>query len=322
MSSAEAVLQSHRKAHGEAMDSTSTVSSGNPSAGRKTPQNILGTWVARLGREPLLHFAVLGFGLWYCIEWWHVANSRYTIHVGAAQRHRIAAAYELQFGKEPTQQQFSALLDRYIRDEIYFREALTLGLDEKDEIVRRRLVQKYEFLATDLVPVDSPDTKTLEKWFEKNEKKYAIPPRVAFSHVYFSVDGRAGGRAKLRAEVVLADLARTQVVRAPTRGDAFPGPTDFAELTLDDANRVFGASELSTELFTVAPGNWFGPFRSGYGWHLIYVTRRFPAEVPSIAKIQDRVRMDYLEEQHGLMAERKLRDLRRKYTIRYDGPPK
>lgn len=279
-------------------------------------------WLTAAAREPFVHFVLLGLLIWLGVELWHADHTRYIIYAGPTQRERIATNYERQFGGRPTQQQIQGMMDRYVRDEIYLREALALNLDKDDEIIRRRLLQKYEFLRTDLAVPEAPDEATLQRWYEKNKAKYAIPERVAFSHIYFSADSQGEEAAKLRASDALPELMRSRLTRAPDRGDAFPGPTDVSALSAEEANRLFGESELTQELFKVPVEQWSGPFRSGYGWHLVYVSQRIASEVPPLAQVEDQVRADYIDEQRNLINERNFQTLRAKYTVRYEDAPK
>lgn len=271
-------------------------------------------------REPLLHFMVLGFLIWGGLRYWSVADNRYTIDLGSTERDRIARTYLRQFGQFPTPRQLQSLLDRYIRDEIFVREALDLGLDKDDEIVRRRLIQKYEFLESDISVPERPDADVLQHWFEHERSRYETPERVTFKHLYFSRDSAGDNNAKLRAQKLLQEL-RTQTARLVDPGDPFPGPPHLGVLSAEGATRLFGQSELSDRLFSVPVGYWAGPYKSSYGWHLIYVEGHIPAALPRFSQIRERVLEDYLQEQQHVMNARAFQTLRAKYTVRTDRGP-
>jgi peptidyl-prolyl cis-trans isomerase C len=278
---------------------------------------------ARIGfvvGEPFLQFIALGLLVWGAVEYWHANSNSYTIDIGPTERERIAMSYLRQFGQRPTQPQLQGLIDRHIREEIFLREGLALNLDKDDEIVRRRVVQKYEFLQTDLAVPEPPPPRILERWFAQNKVRYLAPERVAFSQVYFSVEGRGEQVAKSRAVKNLEKIRGMGVSRAPDFGDAFPGPADVAGVSQEEARRLFGESDLSQALFDNPPvGQWVGPYRSGYGWHLIFVTGIWPPMLPALADIHERVLTDYLDEERRLVNERAFEKLRAKYKVRYDG---
>ncbi len=292
----------------------------HPDAGNaKTSKGRVRRWLVWAVREPFFQFLLLGFLIWAGVGYWSAERDRYVIHVGPAERQRIADAYAQQFGRMPTAEQLKGLIDRYVREEIYWREGLALKLDQNDEIVRRRIVQKYEFLQTDLGVTEPADDETLRRWFERHKANYLSPERAAFTHVYFSTDRDGELAAKGRAINVLKKLRASRVVRAADQGDAFPGPTDVSALAPDEAGRLFGQSQLTEALFKLPIGQWSGPFRSGYGWHLVYVTGRSPPALPSLSGIQPRVLADYQDEQRRLSNARMFEELKAKYTVRDDG---
>ncbi len=270
-------------------------------------------------REPFFQFIALGLLIWFGVGYWTAHNDRYTIDVGPVERNRIATSYLQQYGELPTPQQLQGLIDRHIREEIFLHEGLALNLDKDDEIVRRRIVQKAEFLATNLAVPEPPSPPVLDSWYARNKDRYLISERAAFSQVYFSIDENGEEAADSRAIVTLKKLRRARVSRAPNLGDPFPGPADVAEISPEETRRIFGESDLSQALFTIPTGQWMGPYRSGYGWHIIYVTGRKAPVLPQLTEIHERVLRDYLDEQRRIVNERNLEKLRTKYKVHYDG---
>ena len=277
-------------------------------------------WVARVGREPLFQFIAIGGLLWAGFAYWSASDARYTIHVGAVERERAALNYLRQYGQPPTAEQLRALLDRYVREEIFVREGRALRLDEDDEIVRRRIVQKYEFLQTDLAVADVPTPEALQKWFQLHQQLYLTPRRISFSQVYFSVDRDGDEGAKARTVAALRALRTPHATRGAGLGDIFPGPAEVTALAPDEIERVFGSSQLSDQVFKLPLAQWSGPYRSGYGWHLVYVTSTMPASLPPFAQVRERVLADYQDYRRRLLNARAFESLRARYTVRYDGP--
>ena len=278
-------------------------------------------WLETIAREPLLHFVMLGLLLWCVTEYRNAHRERYTIHVGTAQRQYLASTYLEQFGQPPQPDQLTKLIDRYVADEIRFREGLALGLDRNDEIVRRRIIQKYEFLRSDLVVPAQPTESILESWFQRNRMRYQTPERVSFAQVYFAspVD-RPTPTAPERVGRTLALLRESHVSRAGDLGDPFPGPSDVGALTQDEAVRMFGQSEVSEELFHIPTGQWSGPFRSGYGWHVLYVNNRLPAQLPALQEVRERVVADYLADERQVINDQQFKTLQNRYTVTGNTP--
>jgi peptidyl-prolyl cis-trans isomerase C len=249
-------------------------------------------WIAR---EPFFQFIVLGAMLFAASEYleWRARVPR--IEISRAQVEGIENNYRLQYGASPTPEQLRTLVDQFIQEEVFYREARRLKLDEDDEIVRRRLVQKYAFLQEDLAAAQDPTEAELQAYYRAHQKNYEIPERLTFSHVFFSVDRSHEEEARARAERALATLLRVQATRAPGIGDSFPGAVDYAGATPTQVRRAFGSSELSEEIFKASPGTWSGPYRSGFGWHLVYIAAHEPATVVPYEDAHEAVRRDALD---------------------------
>jgi peptidyl-prolyl cis-trans isomerase C len=275
-------------------------------------------YLAQTAHEPFVQFLLLGLLIWGGLEYLSAERDRYVIQIGATERQRIADTYARQFGQPPTGEQLAGLIERYVREEIYWREGLALRLDQDDEIVRRRIVQKYEFLQTDLGVTDPPGDGVLQQWFEQHLASYLNPQRIAFTHVYFSMDRDGEQAARARAIGVLKEVRARGAARAADQGDPFPGPTDVSALAPEEAGRLFGQSPLTEALFELPVGQWSGPLRSGYGWHLVYIMSRSPPRLPLLADIRERVLTDYQDEQRRLSDARRFEALKARYTIRAD----
>jgi hypothetical protein len=269
-------------------------------------------WVAR---EPFFQFVALGVLLFAASEYLEARASFARIDITREQIAGITNNYRLQYGASPTTEQLNGLVDQFIKEELFYHEALRLKLDRDDEIVRRRLVQKYEFLQQDLDTPKDPSEADLHAFYQSHTKNYEIPERLTFSHVFFSIDRDGDGAAKTRAEHALAALDRQGVTRAPDSGDSFPGAFDFGGATPVQVRRAFGSSTLSEEIFMIAPGHWAGPFRSGFGWHLVYVAAHEPAGVLAYDDAQDAVRRDYLDAERGIRNTTALESLKKHFTI-------
>jgi peptidyl-prolyl cis-trans isomerase C len=271
-----------------------------------------------MAREPFFQFLFLGLLIWIGVGLWKSHSARYLIHVTPADRQRIATHYSRQFGEPPTAHDLQKLLDRHVREEIYLREGEALHLDQDDEIVRRRIIQKYEFLQTDLAVCNTPTEAELRRWFEEHKMQYLSAEQVAFSHVYFSVD-RGSEAAKTRASRALATLRASGAAHIAEQGDPFAGPSDVGAVGPQEASRLFGESELALAVFRLQPNRWSGPYRSGYGWHLVYVTEKKPAALPAFRDIKDRVLADYQDVQRATVNARTYEKLRSNYTVLPDG---
>lgn len=267
---------------------------------------------ARLLREPLLHFALLGAAIFVIGDVRSRDDGRYRIVMDDARIASLAATYARQFGAPPSPAMLHTLVDNDIDQEILYREGLAMGLDRDDEVIRRRIVQKVQFLAQDLAPPAAPSEAALWAFYGAHPALYTAPARVSFSHVFFSPD--QGGDARSRAQAVLATLD-SETARAPERGDPYPDRADYSGIGPDDAQRLFGKSDIASALFRTRAGQWAGPFRSGYGWHLVRVSAVAPARLLPFAQVHDDVRTDYLADAQASADMRAFTALKAHYTV-------
>lgn len=248
-------------------------------------------WLRRLLREPLLHFVVAGAILFLAAQAWRDANDRRVIRVTPERVAILARTYRLQFGAAPTPKQLEAAVAAYVREEALYREAQAMGLDREDEVVRRRIAQKIEFLNQDRAAPNPPSDAELRAWFDAHAGDYAAPVRTSFTHLYFSPDRPGDTRA--RAAAALAALGRGA---APESVDADPYPeqTRFVQISAAEARRQFGDTEIAAAVESAPLGRWSGPYRSGYGWHLVLVTGRAPGGRPAFETVEAQVRQDWI----------------------------
>ena len=250
--------------------------------------------------EPLLHFLVIGaliFIVFSLVNNEEVSLDGKKIVVSSGDIARLSANWSKRWNRPPTENELQGLVDSYIREEVYYREALALGLDQDDTILRRRLMQKMEFLSNDLAELNTPDEKALNAYFLEHKDKYELPARVSFTHIYFSFDKRSM-QVLQDAENVLDEIqaAPSPVVRAPDRGDPFMLQYDFTLETPFEVARLFGQG-FAELLFQLKANGWQGPIESGYGLHLVRINEKVDARMPELASVIDKVRTDWMFEQ-------------------------
>jgi peptidyl-prolyl cis-trans isomerase C len=282
---------------------------------RQPANGLLRRFAGRIAREPFVHFVLLGAALFF-VNHYLEQRSRYTrITITRQQVQGIAENYRLQYGGLPSVQQLDALVDNFIREEIFYHEALKLGLDSDDEIIRRRLVQKYEFLQQDLATPAQPTESQLLDYYHQHLDQYRRPRTVTFTHVYFSTDGRGDVEAREAAQALASSLNVRGLSRAVDAGDRFPGAYDFAALSRDELARVFGKEGLAQSIFDVETDRWSQPLRSGFGWHTVHVSARDPGRQATFDEARDDVRRDYVEGERNQRNAATLAKLRRTFEI-------
>ena len=160
-------------------------------------------WAAqlrRIVREPLTHFLILGIAIFIAAHVVEERSTRFRIAIAQPELNRIVASYTQQYGSEPTPDQLRTMVDNYVREEIFLREGIALGLDRNDEIVRRRIAQKYDFLQQDNAVAREPSESQLRSWFAAHPADFRRPVRRSFEQLYFAADARGDAAARQRAE--------------------------------------------------------------------------------------------------------------------------
>jgi len=277
----------------------------------------LGVIVRRAMREPLIQFIALG-GLLFLsthVIAEHRDSSNKEIVVDHSVSERIAKLYEMQTGTSPSAGRLEALVDEYIRDEILYREAKKIGLDQNDEIIKRRLTQKLDFLQRDLAVIPEPTDDQLRSYYSSHAAEFTSPETVTFTHIYFNPDHGGSDAARARAVQVLTTMAPAASERAPQLGDTFPLRYDYVGLTKEEATQLFGQTPIVDSVFASESGRWLGPFQSGYGWHLVYVYRKKEAALIAFDDARDRVHQAYIDKARAEANERKFEQLKSEYVV-------
>lgn len=270
-------------------------------------------------REPLLHVLLIGatlFVVYYALN--PKAGQRQDsnrIAITADDLAQIRLAWMAQWQRPPTADEMSNLLDGKIREEVLFREAMALGLDKDDTIVKRRLAQKMEFVMEDASALREPEDHELRRWFAQNAQRFATPSLVTFRHLYFSPDLR-GARARSDAMEGLRKLAGKPEEAPEVKGlsDPFMFQDFYAERSPDQVAGIFGTT-FAQALLRLELGKWQGPVESGLGWHLVWVESTMPGRVPNFEEVEARVKSEWSDEQRT-EAKRKMFDhMKARYLI-------
>ncbi len=274
----------------------------------------------KLYKEPLLHFLIIGvliFTLFSIINKEEDIVSRNKIVVSAADIQRLSSTWARKWNRPPTETELQGLVESHIREEVYYRAALALGLDKNDTILRRRLMQKMEFLSNDIAELNTPDETDQNTFFLDNQEKYKLPARVSFTHIYFSLDKR-GAKVVEDAKSVLSGL---DLPRAPELGDSFMLQYDFDQETPFEVERLFG-KVFANQLFTLETNTWLGPIESGYGLHLVRISEKIDSSIPELALVIDKVRTDLMFERRQKMNKEIYEKFKERYEIVVEDLPK
>jgi hypothetical protein len=254
-------------------------------------------FVARAMRQPLVHFVVAGFALFVIYAMLHperfAADTSRRIELSATDVGTVELAFIARWQRSPTPTELRSLLASEVRNEILSREAIALGLDKDDIIVKRRLTQKMEFLADDMSGLRDPTPAELRDWFDLHKSEFEPAPRITFRHVFFSTDQRGAGAEGAARKALMSVSDRRDAV---PRGDLFMFQDYYAGQTEVQVAQVFG-SDFAKTLFSTETQRWSGPFASGLGWHIVRAEELKPGDVPVYEDVEAEVRERWMFEQ-------------------------
>lgn len=273
-------------------------------------------------REPLLHFLVIGAALFL---YFHFSaggsgpgSTRIAITPGLVQH--LGSSFARTWQRPPTEAELKGLVDEHVKEEIATREAIAMGLDRDDAIIRRRLRQKLEFLVEDAVDQAPPTDAELQAWLDRHADAVRPEPLVALRQVFVSAERRGSAAAEEEAQLLLARL-NAAGPRAATEalGDASMLPAEMPLRPLSDVERAFGA-DFARRAEAIEPGRWSGPVPSPYGLHLVLIAERRVPPPPTLADVRPLVEREFLAERRKTQLQALYERLLRKYTVTIEMP--
>jgi hypothetical protein len=276
--------------------------------------------MTRLLREPLLHFLALGILLFLAYGWLSgrgvLAGDRIVITQGRIEQ--LAAGFDAIHQRMPTASELDGMIEEAVREEVYSREARSMGLDQDDTIIRRRLMTKLQFLSEDTTPVSEPTDAQLQEYLDAHATDFRVERHYNFTHVYLSPQ-RHGEHLGADVEALLAQLHRDGTADASKLGDPFLLELRFDDVAASELERRFGA-DFETALRTLPTGEWSGPVPSTYGMHIVLIRERNNERTATLADVRDDVRRKWMQGQREQANDRYYADLRRRYAVTVERP--
>lgn len=266
-------------------------------------------------KEPLVHFLLAGLALFLFFAWRGDAvdpESR-TITITEQQVERLAASWAQTWQRPPAQDEIDGLIRDYVKEEVYYREGLRMGLDQDDTIIRRRIRSKMEFLASSELENEAPDDATLQALLDKNPQAYAADARYSFDQIYLAAqDGAAAGAAEMLAALNKgADWQKLgdaiSLPRSPEAVDRTRIATEFGE-------------DFAASLAGIKPGQWAGPVPSGFGLHLVRMRKVEASAKPKLAEVRQKLENDWRAQTVKYREAKAYQTLLDSYTIRIAKP--
>lgn len=250
-----------------------------------------------------------------------VEKEEKSIELSTADVDRMILLWEKRWKRPPTQKELDGLIEQSIRESVLYREALAMGLEKDDPVVRRRLAQKVEFISNDIITINTPEDEVLQAYLDAHASKYRLPGKISFKQIYFN-PAKHDASMQSEAEQLLVQLGQeNHELNISDLGDSFLYGTKFDTLKEFELNRLFG-KDFSKKIFTLEEGKWLGPLASGYGLHLIYIDTKSLSRTASLEDAKESVLQDWISDERKKANKSFIENLSKQYTIKVSKPTK
>jgi len=260
-------------------------------------------------KEPLFQFLLIGLGLFLLYNMVNTDEVGNEIVIDDYLINELAAKWKMKRTREPSLQEIKGLVQLYIEQEVLYREALAMNLDHNDEIIKRRLAQKMEFISDEFASSLQPTEDMLREYFEKQKENYQKPSVFSLKQIYFSEDKRA---------TAIEDAQRAVEDEYPENfGDQISLPSNYINTASNKIAIDFGFA-FAGALDTLPLGKWTGPVRSGFGVHLVFIENKKPAGFYTFEEVANKVNLDYNFEASNDFKKQLINSLLENYNIRFE----
>src|SRR6476660_6167358 len=275
----------------------------------------------KLIREPFIHVLLLGAAIFIAhrLVSGRIDNQPGKIVITQGQINSMVIGFSRTWQRPPTREELEGLIRDRVRAEVDYREAMAMGLDRDDTIIRRRLQQKLEFLSENVNDLTPPTEEELRAFLQNHPNQFRSPRRFSFHQVYLSLERHRGSLAADTGEL-LKQLKSSNSSDTSTLGDPSLLEHQFANVEATDVAKQFG-EKFASALNDLPLGEWQGPVESSYGIHLVFVDERTERLSPAMADVRDAVRRELLNVRR-IESNKKFYDgLRKRYTINIESAP-
>lgn len=265
--------------------------------------------LSALAKSPLFHFVFFGVLLFtaYSLITDTIARQNKTVRVDATQVQMQREYFKKTWNREPNEEELKAQIENIVMDEIFYKEAVALGLDKSDPAIKRRLRQMMEMMFEDY-STQAPNENQLRTYLNAHKDKFRRESRLSFEHLYFDYEDIN------QAEELLPLLKGNEALAEKYRGGLSMIPDTFKQETSHEIRRYFG-NDFTQLLFESDLKGWFGPVASSYGYHLVKVSEQLPGELPELNEIWSEVEREWSAQQKVDMREAYHNKLKERYEV-------
>jgi hypothetical protein len=275
----------------------------------------------RILKEPLLHFLLLGAAIFvvYSLVSKGAGGEPGKIVVTQGHLASMREVYIRTWQRPPTREEWEGLIRDRVREEVYYREALALGLDKDDIIIRRRLRQKIEFIANDIAAQTQPTDDELNAYLQAHPDKFRVEQQFTFRQLYLNPEKHGENLARDTARL----LAKLNHAGGDTgfaaMGDPFMLDNNFTAVPAGEVTKQFG-EKFAAKLGEISPGQWQGPVESGFGVHVVSLAERTQGRLPALADVREAVSREWDNARRLAANEKFYQELLKRYTVTIENP--
>jgi parvulin-like peptidyl-prolyl cis-trans isomerase-like protein len=275
----------------------------------------------QLFREPLVHFLLLGAGLFvaFGLVGKRTSGESGKIVITQGQIEYLAAGYNRVHGRPALPEELEGLIRDYVREEVYCREALALGLDRDDPVIRNRLRLKMEFISDDVAAQAEPTDEQLRSYLREHPDAFGIEPRFTFSQVYLNPERHRENLTHDAAQLLMRLNQVGDKSDVSELGDPFLLEHTFVALAASEVAKQFG-EKFAAKLGELPRDQWQGPVESGYGVHLVFVSETTEGHVPTLEEVRNAVRREWANARRLAANEKFYQEVLKRYTVTIEPP--
>lgn len=262
----------------------------------------------RLLKEPLFHFLIIGTLMFLVYGLLNPQPTKNEISVDDNLVNELIAKWELQRSRQPTTEELADLVEQTIEQELMYQEALAMNLDHNDEIVKRRLAQKMEFISNNMSEALQPTDEILKQYYENQKENYKKPSYYSLKQVFFNEN-----RKSAEADALQALKSDSPEIL----GDPSLLPNSYTNESALKIARDFGGM-FETSLPSAPLNKWYGPLKSEYGYHLVNVSERKSPGYYSFEEVKDKIAVDYNFDAGNEFKKELIASLLKNYTVHLD----
>jgi hypothetical protein len=272
-------------------------------------------------REPLLHFLLLGTAIFaaYSLVSKRGSQEPGKIVISEGQIAAMAEGFTRTWRRPPTREEIEGLIQDRVREEVYCREAMAMGLEKDDTIIRRRLRQKMEFVTDDIAALAQPTDEQLSAYLKEHAETFRPQRQFSFSHVYLNPERHGENLARDTAQLLAHLQQAGDRADVAELGDPFLLEHKFHALPVNEAAKQFG-EKFAAKLGELSLHQWQGPVESGYGLHLIWISERAEGRVPALAEVHEAVRREWANARRLESNEKFYQELLKRYVVTIEHP--